>query len=256
MAYLFGAGNTDVINCGTGVTKAGTWSIAVRVRVTQAISANRILATVRDVSLGVTAQLYFGAGASNNIAQLLFSSGGVTAFPNVTWVSGFTAGSLHTLVGVFSGASLVIYADTDDVQKAAISDGTTPDQPAGASLCIGNEPGGSTNSADSTIYEVGWYPGVVLSGRDAAQFGAGFDLMCLRPRPANHYRLVRTGRDNIGSQHGTVTGATVVPHTARIYYPRREQAATRFTVAPAAPTNIEPGRTAWRGTWRGAFRGA
>ncbi len=214
MAYLFGAANTDGIDCGTAVTTGATFSVFVRVKVTAANTVYRALATYANSTTGVEYQMFlaFGAGTTNIVT---FGFGAAGTYPAATWTSGFTAGSTHTLVGTYDGANLRIYADTDATAKVTQATTLTPDSTS-IRFQIGQDQGfGNNKSADSTLYEVGWWPGTVLTGAQAAGMGAG---TAPPTSPSDYWPLVSDALAFTGGHNGTVTGASVVAHSGTNLY--------------------------------------
>ena len=213
MAYLFPAGAvTDKIDCGTGVTNGGVnMSLAIRFRPTAANTTIRYLVQLTD-STDWNFLLQFGS-AGTNVVSWGFTTGAAT--PAVSWTTGFGAGELHTLVGTYDGANLLLYADTDSTAKATLAETRTPDTGT-LTFVIGNRPA-TNNCAASTIYEVAFWPTVTLTGTQAAFFGGGYDAAYLFA--PFHWRLLTTPNARRGGQHGAITGLTRVTHDARILYP-------------------------------------
>ena len=239
MAYLFGAANSDRIDCGTSVTTASTFSIFVRFKVTAANTVYRALATFANSTTGVEYQMFlaFGAGTTN-ILTFGFGHGGI--YPALNWTSGFTAGSTHTLVGTYDGANLKLYADTDATPKATLAETNTPDTTS-IRFQIGQDMGyGNDKSADSTIYEVGWWPGTVLTGAQAAAIGAATAPVIA---PTNYWPLVSDAVATFGGQNGTVTGASVVAHAGINLYGAGSAVTETFTHADS------PGSLTATQTW-------
>jgi hypothetical protein len=222
VGYSFGASqSTHKINCGTAVTRFGLASSwAARFKINAANTTFRAL--TRFVDSGET-NLNFGMrfnnSATNQISFQFLRDGGGTAA--ATWTTGFGAGSTHTLVATYDGANMRIYADTDSAAKATVAETGTPLTTGTLSFMLGNGHTSST-SLDGTLYEIAWWPTTVLTGAQAAQFGAGFTADMLRPLPSNHWMLMDnisgTTIDHIGNVVGTVTGASLVAHTP-IYMP-------------------------------------
>lgn len=213
MAYLFGAVNADNIDCGTSVPGATTFSCFVRLKMTTANAFTHVpLARRVNPSGPLNFQIYFTDATLPNQANFFFSGNGSAA----TWLSGFTAGSIHTLVCTVDDAFLRIYADTDATAKATAVQTAFPDTSGTQHFVIGNTfPSGGNESADATIYEVGWWPGVVLTGAEAAGIGAGTPPAT---PPAHYWPLLTDANALFGGQHGTVTGATLVAHSGTNLY--------------------------------------
>lgn len=221
MGYLFGATVTDNIACGTTVSRATTASsAAVRFKVTSAnTSIRRLIRFVDAGNTSINYNLGFSSGATNQANFAFVRDAGGTA--SLSWTSGFTAGTIHTLVTTYDGATMSLYADTDASAKATVAETGVPFSTGTLSFGIGNAPGAISNtSADSTIYEVAWWPTTLLTGAQAAAFGAGFDATMLGATwPTNHWRLIGNPNDHIGLKHGTVTGATLAAHAVKLYLP-------------------------------------
>lgn len=240
MGYLFGAGAvSDVIDCGTAIVKASTFSLFIRFKPTSSNATTRRLVEFRQPSAPFNAQaiIDFSPGGSQEITATFSTSG---SYHDLVWSSGFSAGTVHVLVATYDGSTHKLYADTDATAKASVSASGTPDADADQKFHIGNVPTIAAG-ADATIYEVGWWPGTALTGAQAAQLGIGYDAAFIVPRPANHWRLIGHANDHVGGKNGTVTGATLVAHDARIFYPAAARA-RRFSTAAAASS---PFRAAW-----------
>ena len=222
MGYSFGASQTThKINCGTAVARATTSSsCAVRFKINAANSTFRVAVRFTDSGeSNLNYGLRFNNAATNQISFQFLRDGGGSAAS--TWTTGFGAGTTHTLVTTYDGANMRIYADTDATAKVTTAETGTPLTTGTLSFMLGNGHTAS-NSLDGTLYEVAWWPTTVLTGAQAAQFGAGFTADMLRPLPSNHWLLMDSisgvTTDHIGAQHGTVTGASLVAHTP-IYLP-------------------------------------
>jgi hypothetical protein len=151
----------------------------------------------------------------DNQEELSHSFGGV--FEQILWVSGFTAGSTHILVGTFGGTTFSLYADTDATAKATGTVSTPSDTDADQVFCIGNL-AGLSHSADATLYEVGWWPGVTLTGAQAAILGGGGPATGV-PLPTHYWPLISDAVALYGGVDGTVTGASVVAHAGTNWFP-------------------------------------
>lgn len=255
MAYSFAAGSADRIDCGTGVAHATTWSIAVRLKVNAANTTLRRLCYYSQTSGSFLSNFY---SHFLNVGTNELRIGGSGAGIEAAWVTGWTAGTLHTYVGTYDGSSIRIWADTDSTPKAVAGGGSgVSDQQADQVFCFGNLTGQS-NGADCVIYEVAWWPGTVLGAGRVVQFGAGFDADLISPRPTHHWRLIANPNDHAGGQNGTVTGATLVSHDAPIRYPvsgrLRRFSTEPPTGSPSSDHIRADGRGAWRGAWRGQHR--
>src|SRR5690349_21826494 len=172
MAYSFGLGNTDKISMGTTIGKSVPFSIFARVKVNTVTNLvpRRFIASYNDGGSQSFFYLFFLEDPSfNNQLAFGFSKSSGTSFPTVKWTSGFTAGSIHTVVGVYTGSALNLYADTDSSAKTTTAESGTPDQPSQTFL-VGNS--GGSESWDGTVYEIGWWPGTALTGAQAANLGA------------------------------------------------------------------------------------
>jgi hypothetical protein len=221
MAYLLGASTTDVIDCGTLVPHAGTFSVFLRLALT---SVNDTVLR-RLLDFRQPTGRFFGncqlevvpAIGVNNGLQFAFSEdAGVGSFVN--WVSVLTAGVIHTLVGTFDGTTLRIYADTDATPKGATVASFTPDQGAEQEFAIGGL-AGFNNSADATIYEVAWFPSVVLTGAQAALLGGGGPMPVGFPLPAHYWPLTEDADDLYGGANGVVTGTTAGAVVGTSWFP-------------------------------------
>jgi hypothetical protein len=221
VGYSFGAVQTThkIVTPAAAVTKAGLTGVscAVRFKIDAANATFRTL--VRYIDSG-EAQLNFGirfntSGTNNVAVQFTGNTAGLS------WTTGFGAGSTHTLVATYDAANLRLYADTDATAKVTQAETGTPSTSGTQHFCMGN---GHTSSASlaGTLYEVAWWIGTVLTGTQAAQFGAGFTADTLRPLPNNHWMLLDnvsgTTIDRIGGVAGTVNSASLVAHTP-IYPP-------------------------------------
>jgi hypothetical protein len=215
MAYRFGAGGTDKIRTGTGIVLASTWSISARLTIAAANATDRVIAAVAPPAGSATCQFYFSSSGTN-VLRLFMTTGGGTAFPLVDWTSGFTAGSHHVVVGTYDGSNLRLYADVDATAKATQAASGPPDQDAGTFVTLGNDSGATTASLDGILYEVGWWPGVVLTGAQSALLGDrgrpyGTEVTGV-PTPTEYWGLITDANADIGGHHGTVTGAVRVGH--------------------------------------------
>src|SRR5258705_711984 len=161
MAYLFGAVNTDHI----GVTGLTAWSskvsVAARFRLAAVNSADRRLMVP---GAGVPLLFDFSPVATNS-ARLLYQDS-ASAYQAANWTSGFTAGSLHTLVGVIDltlgSNNIKLYADTDATPKAQATSTLDP-LDAGTAYDLGGH-AGDADSLDGTLYELAYWPSVALTG--------------------------------------------------------------------------------------------
>ena len=216
MGYTFGAGTSNKIVCGTDVvTKASTWSLFVRLKVLSANTTTRRICEYGQTSGGFRAQFYSHFLVGTNDLRVGHSIGG--GFNEVGWVTGWSAGSIHSFVGVNNGTGIIIYADTDSTAKAtnALAGGNS-DQDSGQVFTIGNLDTFS-DGADCDIYEVAWFPSTVLTGAQAAQLGAGSPVGV--PLPRHSWGLINNPKAEFGGVHGTVTGASVVAHGVTNVYP-------------------------------------
>lgn len=218
MAYTFGAVNTDRIDCGTTLAKSSTFSVFVRFKLTASDTSTRMLATYQGTAQSVFYVFASGVLGANTISFGI-STGSATAFPGIHWLSGFSAGVIHTVVVTYDGTGTFhIYADTDATQKTSFgstgSGNGTPDTSADQRFYIGNQLG-QTISAAGTIYEVGYWPGTVLTGAEAAAIGSGTPPAV---NPTNYWGLINDADAMIGGVNGTVTGASNVAHSGTNLY--------------------------------------
>ena len=246
-AYVFGSATSDIVDCGTTVTHASTWSVAARFTITTADGTLRrlVMFTQPTGSQTSNALLQF-QGGTNVVHAGVSRAGGTFVFAD--WTTGFTAGSTHTLVATCAGSGGVvsIYADTDATAKAvSASLASNPDQDTDQAFCIGNLSTFS-DSAHATIYEVGWWPGTVLTGAQAASLGTGGQMAFGFPQPTNYYSFDGNANDLFGGKHGTVTGATQTADAATSWFP----------AALGGTTLAQVGLGGWRGMYRGLNRGA
>ena len=221
MAYHFGtaASSGDVIDCGTTPSKASTWSLQWLGALANASDTPRLLVGYRSSS-AFLCQLFAGGVGSGNNNQITasFSKNGFTAFPFARYTTGISAATVHSLVATYDGANIQIYLDTNASAVATQAETGTPDQDAGQHFYIGNREL-LDQAAEGNAYAVGYWPGVVLTGAQAAFLGAGYDAAYLFA--PYHWRLGTNANARRGGAHGTVTGAFVVSHAANmpIIYP-------------------------------------
>lgn len=248
-AYTFGSGATDNIACGA-LTKAASWSLAVRFAFTQATTtADRRLVyfSTDDYSLaqcflqtavGGTNRLYAGGTRGGSYITVLAPTPG----------SDLDTGSHVAVVTWDAAGNLSLYIDSNATPVNSTASGGNCDTTGTQSFMIGNIPpaGTPTQSADATIYEVGWWPGTVLTGAQAAALGSGGQMNVGFPLPTDYYALDGNADDLYGGHNGTVTGASGVTDGATSWFP-----------LPGSSTAIQTmGRGSWRGTWRGTFAGS
>jgi hypothetical protein len=254
-AYLFGAGNSNRIEVGTLNTTGvlgvgGKCSLAIRFNVTSANAARRVLFYAGNAGgTIITCLLDFFTGATNQIRVLNTSANG-SLFPAVAWTSGFTAGSTHVVVVTYDGADWRIYADGDATAKAtghAFFDAsyTGPGDESTAGSAIGGLPtGAGTNlSADSTIYEVAWYPGVVLTGAQAAAHANGTQMAATAFVPTNYWGFLGNANDIYAANNGTVTGASLVSGSGTNWFPAVSASAPTIL---GHPTTFFPIGASWQ----------
>lgn len=214
MAYLFGSATADIIDCGTP-GRANTFTVFSRFSPAAASTEFRILTAFRESTEVIQMQLLFGGGIGVNQITGTIDIGGVAK--SIFWDSGFGVGVIHTVVFTYDGHFLRLYADTDSTPKAISADlNGNPDQSLSQRFEIGNTAAAPTFSFHGTIYEIGWWPGTVLTGAQAAQLGAGNASGI--PLPSNYWGLVSDASDLFGGQNGTVTGATLVPQAGTNLY--------------------------------------
>lgn len=209
MAYLFGSGNTDHIDCGTPA-RASTFTVWARFKLAAADTASKTVMTFRTATL-VQAQVLF-TGGTNVVNASVTSSGTPTA---ATWTSGFTGGSIHTLAMTYDASFIAIFADTDATAKATQAQGNPVDQDASMLFQIGNVAAAPTLSLAGTMYELGWWAGTVLTGAQLAAMGSGTPPAT---DPSNYWPLVSDAVALFGGINGTVTGASVVAHSGTNLY--------------------------------------
>jgi hypothetical protein len=235
MAYSFGSVASDIIDMGTSVTHAPTFTLAVRFALTTSNNTEgRVLACYHDGTAPQNVNLFTQTAGGNEKLALLFSAAAGTDFSNLAaWESGgLTPGSIHTVMGVYDGALMSLFFDTDATAKATHVTSATPDQST-QHFTVGNQFSG-TNSAHGTIYEAAWWPGVVLTGALCAQLGGG-DASNL-PRPTNYWGLLGDATDTFGGKTGTVTGATSAAGSGVNWFPYRMPFnAGTGRMVPAAP---------------------
>jgi hypothetical protein len=218
MAYHFGSAVTDNIDMGTAVAKHTTaFSVYARFALAQVNGNNRMIACYHDGVSQAIFYLFATNSLGNNSVAFGISTGGGTTFPGAHWLSGFGVGEIHTCVGTYDGANIKLYADTDATAKVIQPETGTADSVAGQHFMIGNQPSASI-SADGNIYEIGWWPGTVLTGAQAAQLGAGSAAGI--PLPTEYWPLIDSPNALYGGHNGTVTGAFVVTHVGKNLYPR------------------------------------
>jgi hypothetical protein len=230
MAYLFGAGNPDRI----AVTGLTPWTTRMTVFARFSLAAvnttpRRIwttagsIATVLDFVSGGTNQARFGYQDAPSVSQF------------ASWSSGFTADSMHTLVGTIdltlSSDQVKLYADLDATPKAALTSALGP-RLAETDYYLGGD--GGTASLAGTLYELAYWADHALTGAQAAKLGEadgnviGADV----PMPTDYWSFVNnatavlsTGEDKrlrvvpFGLHNGAVTGATLVAHAGTDRYP-------------------------------------
>jgi len=213
MAYLFGSANTDCIDCGTAVTTAATFSAFIRFKVATADSTLRLPFGLRNAGgTRINLQIYFNSGT--NVLNGAVTVGAGTADGTAPWTSGFTAGTIHTVVVTVSGTAMALYADTDATPKVSATLVNVVDTDGTQDFSIGNLPG-QTFSLNGTMYEVGWWAGTAVSAAEAAAMGSGTPPAT----QATHYwPLVSDANALFGGHNGTVTGATVVAHSGANLY--------------------------------------
>lgn len=213
MAYLFGAANTDCIDCGTGVTTAGNFTAFMRFKLATADGSLRLPFGLRNAGgTRINLQVYFNSGT--NVLNGAVTVGGGTADGTAPWTSGFTVGTIHTVVVTVSGSAMALYADTDATPKVSSTLGNLVDTDGTQDFAIGNVPG-NTFSLNGTMYEIGWWAGTAVSAAEAAAMGSGTPP----GTQATHYwPLVSDAVALFGSQNGTVTGASVVAHSGSNLY--------------------------------------
>lgn len=248
-AYLFGAGQTHNIACGA-LTKAASWSLAVRFAFTQAntVADRRLIYFSTDdyslaqcflqTAVGGTNRLYAGGTRGGSYITVLAPTPG----------SDLDTGNHVAVVTWDAAGNLSLYLDSNATPVNSTASGGNCDTTGTQSFMIGNIPpaGTPTQSADATIYEVGWWPGTVLTGAQAAALGAGGQMNVGFPLPTDYYALDGNADDLYGGHNGTVTGASGVTDGAASWFP-----------LPGSSTAIQTmGRGSWRGTWRGTFAGS
>jgi len=216
VAYRFASGSSDIINCGTSVGHAATWSVAVRLKVAAANTNLRRIVAFEQPSGGFKANLFANFSTGTNQLFVGHSVGGNFFGPN--WVTGWTAGSTHVFVVTYDGTTIRLYGDTDLTPKATDINGGTSDQDADQVFCIGNLASFS-NGADSDIYEVAWFPGVVLGPTQAVSLGGGGQQPGWVAVPTYYWPLVSDANALYGGQNGTVTGATLQTHAGGSWFP-------------------------------------
>jgi hypothetical protein len=174
-------------------------------------------------------EMYLQMENTDNAAFGFARSGGGLA--QVTWTSGWTSGVEHALIGTYDGSNLRIYADTDATAKATQAETDTAVS-TDAHVIIGNDLVLGNFSFGDPIYEVARF-NEVISQASRLALGAGFSPLCLPEKPVWYFDLIRGAQCRMTGITGTVTGATVVPHT-RIYYPAAARMVTRTPAAAAA----------------------
>ena len=220
MAYLFGAGAADKIAVGTNVT---LWTTKVSVYARGTLTSSDTSA--REILTWVTAGVFdwqlfleYGTGGTN---QVQFGYRSTTpSYHIATWTSGFTAGSLHTLVGVIDltlgSANVALYADTDATAKATANSTVAPYAATTPAVILGNHPDVTTQSLDGRLYEVGLWIQTALTGAQAAALGAGRAESV--PPPTYYWPLLTDARAMMGGLDGVVSSATVVDHSGGNLY--------------------------------------
>jgi hypothetical protein len=237
MAYLFGLSNADAIDCGTGVTKASTWTFFWRGKLTNSSDTGRVLVAFRGNQQFV-GQLYAGSvgvGANNQLT-LSFSKGSGGSFPFARYGTGIAAATITAIIGTYDGVNLSIYLNASATPVAQQAENGTPDQVAGQHFFISNDEN-ANGSSDSTTYEVGYWPFALISSQ-AAALGAGPPFAVNVPACPFYWPLINGSIALFGGQHGTLIGA---PSLAAHVFPN--------LYAPLEAS-------AWRGAWRGMTRGA
>jgi hypothetical protein len=215
MGYLFGSGNTDTIVCGKPTQNGGAYSAAARFSLASADPASKTLLAFRTAGTNILMQCLFGDGnavINNQMVWAVTVGGAVTS---CVWTTGFLANEIHTLVFTFDGTTMRLYADTDSTNKASQAVGGPLDTDAAQQFEIGNTFASPTVSFHGTIYEVGLWPGTVLTGAEAAAIGSGTPPAT---GPTDYWPLVNDAVALFGGHDGTVTGATVVAHSGANLY--------------------------------------
>jgi len=255
MARSFGAATLDGLSYGAFFPQATTgFSVAARVLVNSANSTGRRLVHYNAVPIQQYQFFFDLESTGTNALRVGFSSAAGTLFPQVTWVSGWGAGSFHAPVGTYDGATLRLYADGDPAPKATTATTLVPDTVPTGNFLIGNIDVGSTaQSWDGTIYEVGWWWNYVLSGPDAARFGIGWgaDQLSRPPTAYWNFRLANIaevnglGRPRVSGSPGIAPDLEFVYDARRRNLPRSRYRAALAPVGGSDNPELFAGRMAW-----------
>lgn len=217
MAYSFQApGNADVIDMGTGVTLATTFSVFVRWKWTRSTTDYRYLLLLTSGAGQYNFWMDAPDSLTNGVGFGFGEGGDFTGY--VTWDAGIAADVIHAACCTYDGANLRIYADGDSTAKATLAETGTPDQGGTQHFRIGNDLVDSF-CLDGTCYEVAWWPGTVLNGTDAAAITAATPDATGVALPSNYYPLIADPYDMFGDDNGVNSGAGLVAHAGRSLWP-------------------------------------
>lgn len=228
MAYNFQGANDTIVLGNNVLPSFSTYSFVAWINTDVADNSQRQIISLNDAGSGNRDMwLEFTNAGTNVMAFGYFDTGG--SFPQVSWTTGFTAGTWHFVAGVYNGTTQAIFADTDPVAKATNTPGNPPNTGT-ADGFIGNRTGGG-RPANGFIAEVAFY-NRDLSGAECAAMGSGLSPLFSSSGLINYYSLVKNPVDYRGGQNGAPSGAVTIEHPKGFIYPFHDRGANISSSIP------------------------